>query len=182
MPVVIATIRQLQPTDKRSSFCAGNVELDRFFWQYAGQNRFLHHLGTTYVACTEPASDGEASICGFFTVAMSELAVSQAPASKKRSPHYPLPMLRLARMAVDQRYRGRGVGKQLLRAVLLLALDVGKQVACAGVVVDAKPEAVPFYESLGFIVLHPVAGHLGDRPQPIPMTLEIGQIRACVSG
>jgi hypothetical protein len=47
---------------------------------------------------------------------------------------------------------------------------------CLGVVVDAKPEAVAFYEKLGFIALEAVAGQLGDRPEPLPTFLELGAI------
>jgi hypothetical protein len=51
------------------------------------------------------------------------------------------------------------------------------EVGCSGVVVDAKPEAVAFYAKLGFVRLEVVAGELGDRPQPLPMFLEIGLLR-----
>ena len=39
--------------------------------------------------------------------------------------------------------------------------------------VDAKIEAVPFYEKLGFLRLEVVAGEVGDRPQPTSMFLEL---------
>ncbi|HEX2689325.1 MAG TPA: hypothetical protein VHN14_22035 [Kofleriaceae bacterium] len=47
---------------------------------------------------------------------------------------------------------------------------------CVGVVVDAKPDAVALYDKLGFIPLEVAAGELGDRPQPLPMFLELGQL------
>jgi hypothetical protein len=53
-----------------------------------------------------------------------------------------------------------------------MAADMG----CLGVVVDAKPDAVDFYRKLGFIDLQAEAGLLGDRPQPLPMFLELGAI------
>jgi len=49
---------------------------------------------------------------------------------------------------------------------------------CIGVVVDAKPQAVAFYERYGFTVLDVAQGQLGDRPEPLPMFLEIGAIPA----
>ena len=42
-----------------------------------------------------------------------------------------------------------------------------------GVVVDAKPEAVAFDAKLGFVPLAVTAGQLGDRPEPLPMFLEV---------
>ena len=59
-------IRRLHPEDDRSGFRSGNIELDRFFQRFAGQNQFRHHIGTTYVAV-----DG-ATILGFATVAPSD--------------------------------------------------------------------------------------------------------------
>lgn len=98
------------------------------------------------------------------------------PASKgRRLPRYPVPVLRLARLAVDGSAKGRGVGSALRRSVLLLAARMSDEVGCVGLVVDAKPDAVAFYEKLGFIHLEVVAGELGDRPQPLPMFLELGQ-------
>ena len=65
------------------------------------------------------------------------------------------------------------MGSVLLRAMLLLAQDLARTVGCAGVVVDAKADAVAFYERLGFIRLEAVSGELGDRPEPTPLFLAL---------
>lgn len=166
-------IRKLRPEDDRSGFGSGNIDLDRFFHRFAGQNQFKHHVGTTYVAV-----EGHA-VLGFATVAPSTIAVEDLPpARRKRLPGYPLPVLRLARLAVDARAQGRGVGLTLLKAVFVLARKLADELGCVGVVVDAKPEAVPFYTRYGFFGLTVVAGDLGDRPAPRPMFLELGAIPA----
>lgn len=165
-------VRRLAQGDDRTAFRSGNVELDRFFLRYAGQNQFQHHIGTTYVAL-----DDSGFIAGFATVAASEIAVGALPAPKrKRLPQYPMPVLRLARLAVDERAKGRGVGSLLLRSVFALAQRMTFDFGCVGVVVDAKPDAVAFYEKLGFVPLEAAAGQLGDRPEPLPMFLEIGLV------
>lgn len=164
------TVRKLSTDDDRSSFRSGNEDLDRFFARYAGQNQFRHHIGTSYVAVVDD------DIAGYATVVASEIApATRGSTQRKRAPRYPLPVLRLARMAVDQRHTGTGVASTLLRAVLLLAEQMATDVGCVGVVVDAKPDAVGFYEKLGFLPLQVTAGELGDRPQPLPMFLELGQ-------
>jgi GNAT superfamily N-acetyltransferase len=169
---VALEIRKLTPEHDRTAFRSGNADLDRFFARYAGQNQFRHHIGTTYVAI-----DTVGVIAGFATVAASELSPAAMPAPKRKQlPRYPLPVLRLARLAVDERFKGQGVGSELLRAVLVLASRMADDVGCVGVVVDAKPDAVAFYDKLGFIRLDVVAGELGDRPQPVPMFLELGQL------
>jgi GNAT superfamily N-acetyltransferase len=169
---VTVTVRRLKPGDDRTTFRSGNIDLDRFFARYAGQNQFRHHIGTTYVAV-----DANDTIQGFATVAASELASTRLSAAiRKRLPAYPIPILRLARLAVDRRALGRGVAQALLRTVFELAHKMSADMGCVGVVVDAKPEAAGFYHKLGFIELEAMAGLLGDRPQPLPMFLELGAI------
>jgi len=164
-------IRRLRPEDDRSAFRSGNIELDRFFQRYAGQNQFRHHIGTTYVA----TDSGE--ILGFATVAPSEITVDDLPPTRrKRLPQYPLPVLRLARLATDERARGRGLGSALLRAIFAMAHQLAADFGCIGVVVDAKSDAIGFYEQLGFVRLEVDAGHLGERPEPTPMFLDMAAI------
>lgn len=164
------TVRKLTPDDDRSQFRSGNPDLDRFFSLYAGQNQFRHHIGTTYVAV-----DDRGVIAGYATVAASELSPETMSASRrKRLPRYPVPVLRLARLAVSEACKGQGIGSLLLRHAFDLATRLASDVGCVGIVVDAKPDAIAFYERLGFIPLSLVSGELGDRPQPVPMFLELG--------
>lgn len=168
-------VRRLEPRDDRTGFRSGNIDLDRFFQRYAGQNQFRHHIGTTYVAV-----QGD-RIVGFVTVSSGEMvAKTLAKSLRRRLPAYPLPILRLARLAVDARFQGHGIGKLLLRAMLTLALEMRDRLGCIGVVVDAKPDAVAFYSSLGFTPIDLISGALGDRPEPVAMFLPIGLIAAAV--
>jgi ribosomal protein S18 acetylase RimI-like enzyme len=48
----------------------------------------------------------------------------------------------MARLCVDARGQGLGIGKDLLRHVLALAVEQRDRLGCAGVVTDAKPEAI----------------------------------------
>lgn len=169
------SIRPLQPQDNRRHFQSGDIELDRFFRKYAGQNQFRHHIGSSYIAVT-----GE-HICGFVTVSAGEITAENIPASlQKRLPSYPLPILRIARLAVDQRFQGLGIGRLLLKSMLTLALKMRDQTGCIGVAVDAKPAAVTFYRNLGFEALEIIQGALGERPEPVTLFLPIRQIElAC---
>jgi GNAT superfamily N-acetyltransferase len=165
-------IRALREGDDRSRFQSGDPDLDRFFYRFAGQNQFKHYLGVTYVAV-----DGDA-ILGFATVAPGHVEIDDLPASaRKKLPRYPLPVLRLARLAVDQSARGQGLGRQLLGFVLGLALQMASDYGCVGVVVDAKPDAVDFYQRYGFLSVDALEGRSDARPAPIPMFLAIRPIR-----
>jgi len=168
----VIEVRALRSDDHRGAFHSGQPDLDRFFHRYAGQNQFKHHLGVTYVA-VDLGIDGR--ISGFATVSASQIETSTlAPDQRKRLPRYPLPVLRLARLAVDEAAQGRGIGLSLVKAVLLLARKMASEVGCVGVVVDAKAEAIAFYERFGFETMTDLTeGELGDRPVPTPMFLPL---------
>jgi predicted N-acetyltransferase YhbS len=164
-------IRHLREEDDRSHFQSGEPELDRFFRQYAGQNQFKHHIGVTYVAIDNRR------IIGFVTIAAGHIEMEDLPTSeRKRLPRYPLPIVRLARLAVDASARGQGVGAKLLRFVIILAVRLANDYGCIGVVVDAKPDAIDFYSRYGFIAANPVEGQSDARPQPVMMYLSLHEI------
>lgn len=167
----MAEVRLLRPEDDRSRFCSGNLDLDRFFVRFAGQNQFRHHIGTTYVAVDEDV------VLAFATVAPGQVEITDLPESLRvRFPRYPLPVLRLARLAVDRQAQGRGLGSLLLVTVFELAHEMARTVGCTGVVVDAKGGAVAFYERLGFRVMDVRVGVLEDRPEPVAMYLHLSAI------
>jgi predicted N-acetyltransferase YhbS len=169
---MIVSIRRLRSSDDRSGFRSGQIDLDRFFLRFAGQNQFRHHLGTTYVALDESGL-----IVGFATVSASQIEVQDLPLAKtQRLPNYPLPVLRLARLATHEDFHSRGVGAVLLRAVFVLAHHMARDYGCVGVLVDAKSEAVDYYQRFGFFELSTLRGELGDRPAPTTMFLELGAI------
>src|SRR5690606_37300374 len=166
------SVRRLRSSDDRSSFRCGQLDLDRFFVRYAGQNQLRHHVGTTYVAVHDVEG-----ILGFATVSASQIEVRDLPTTKtKRLPSYPLPVLRLARLAVHEDSQGAGVGSALLRAVFILARQMAHSYGCVGVLVDAKPDAIAYYKRYGFFELTPLRGMLGERPEPTVMFLELGAI------
>ncbi len=161
-------VRLLGETDDRSSFRSGDEQLDLFFRRYAGQNQFRHHIGTTYVAVEDSA------ILGFATVTVGHVEIEDLPSGlRKKLPDYPLPILRLARLAVEQNAQGRGVGEHLMRTVFSLAIELREKLGCVGVVVDAKPGAEKYYIRYGFVELEVIEGEIEERPSPKPMFLPL---------
>jgi len=164
-------IRPLQKSDNRKEFESGQADLDYFFRRYAGQNQFRHHIGVTYIATDED------TIFGYMTVAMGTLEVEELSEKKSLPEHYPLPILRLGRLAVDNRYQGQGIGKQLLRHAFKLALQQRDTVGCVGVVIDAKTEAIEFYQKFGFRLIDELMeGEVRGNPPPNPLFLPIKSI------
>lgn len=164
-------IHRLSPADDRSRFRSGNLDLDRFFRRFAGQNQFRHHIGVTYIA----TAGGR--VLGFVTVTPSQIEIEDLPGDQTgQLPKYPLPVLRLARLAVDEKARRQGIGKGLLRFALGLSRRMSKEFGCIGVVVDAKRDAIGFYRNLGFEPMASLEGALHERPEPTPMFLPLSAI------
>ncbi len=165
-------IRALREDDDRTGFQSGDPDLDTFFQQYAGQNQFRHHVGITYIALDV------GRVIGYATVAAGHLEIDDLSTPlRKHLPRYPSPVLRLGRLAVDRTAQGRGTGTALLRFAMKLALEMAGEYGCIGLLVDAKPGAVEYYEAFGFMRLAPAEGGIASRPAPVAMFLPIGEIR-----
>ena len=130
-------IRPLRPDDDRSLFSSGDVELDRFFRNYAGQNHFRLHVGVTYVASTA------GRVVGYVTIAPGSMVIDRLPRrERQRLPAYPLPILRLARLAVATTHQGHGIGSRLVRFALELAREMAERFGCVGVAADVSADRI----------------------------------------
>lgn len=164
-------IRLLKKNDNRKNFSSGEELLDLFFHRFAGQNQFRHSIGATYVA------EENSEILGFMTIAPGSLEAESLPSSKVPL-NYPLPILRLGRLAVDQKHQGKGIGKVLLLKCLELALYQKEHFGCVGILVDAKEDAVSFYEQYGFFSLEQLQkGEIRTFPPLTPMFLNIKTVQ-----
>ncbi|MDP2431345.1 MAG: GNAT family N-acetyltransferase [Pseudomonadota bacterium] len=129
----------------RDGFDCGEPALNDFLLRQAGQQQ-RRGFGKTYVAVSEVG----ASVLGFVTVSAGQVATNKLPAHLKL-PRYPVPMLRIGRLAVSRTHQGQGIGQDLLAFALNLALEFSHRVGLYAVVVDAKNEkAGAFYAGLGF--------------------------------
>lgn len=167
-------VRFLQPGDDRSEFSCGNPDYDDFLRKYAGQNEFRHHVGRSIVV----VDDERVVACATFSLA--EIAIDALPPRAAHGlPRYPAPALRLARLAVDRRYQGLGLGRMLVSEVLGLALRLREEYGCVAVVVDALLGKREFYESLGFEKVGVVEG----KPRvagTVAMVLPLSHVQAAL--
>ena len=175
----MASIRLLRERDDRRHFTCGNSRLDRYFRDYAWLNHGVYRISKTYVAI-----EGE-NIVGFVTVTPGEIAVDSVPRARRVAGTplvYPLPVLRLARMGVRISHQRKGLGSALLRHGFGLAIQMESALGCVGVLVDAKPESVAFYQHVGFEPLESREGGLRESPAPVPMFLDTATIKAALGG
>ena len=168
-------IRRLLAGDDASAFRCGDPEHDLFLQRYAGQNQERLFVGTTYAALDGPR------VVGYATVAVGQIDRDDVPGQARGGlPRYPLPVLRLARLAIDEAFQGRGLGRRLAAYAFAVALQVRVAAGCTGVVVDAPPDRVGFYADLGFVELELVSGHSPIRPRPVAMFLPLASVEAAL--
>ena len=130
----------------RSDFRSGVEPLDRYFRNQVGQD--VRRRMAVCIVALEAETD---ALAGFYTLSAADIAVDAVPEQLTRKlPRYPtLPAARLGRLAVDERFRGRGLGGALLHDAVLRA--VGTDLGIHAMVVDAKDAAAEaFYRHHGF--------------------------------
>jgi len=138
-------IERLAAHHQRGGFDCGDADLNQFLSHQAGQLA-RKNFCKTYVAV---ADDGVA-VLGFVSVSVGQTQTAQLPPQLKL-PRYPAPILRIGRLAVDQKSQGLGIGQCLMGFALRMALEFSQQAGLYAVVVDAKhAQASQFYAGLGF--------------------------------
>jgi len=102
-----------------------------------------------------PAKENDADICAYYTLSPTEINRLALPnAVAKRLPHYPIPVILVAQLAVHLQAQGQGLGKVTLIRALQHAHEINEHLPSYAVVVDALDEDVQgFYEQFGFELL-----------------------------
>ncbi|QUS60801.1 GNAT family N-acetyltransferase [Synechocystis sp. PCC 7339] len=136
----------LEPSHDLGSFDCGVPELNLFLQKYALTNS-RNHTAKTFVALGEAGQ-----VIGFYSLVAGAVEHGAVPPRvSKGLGKYPIPVIVLARLAVDRRYQGLGLGKGLLKDALLRCLNVVEQIGARAIAVHAKDEeAAAFYERYDF--------------------------------
>lgn len=144
---MLKTIPITELTEKqRRSFSCGVTALDDYFKRFAKSNH-IKNIGKTFVL-VEESSD----IIGYYTISMGQVDFLSLPhVLCTHLPKYPIPIARIARLAVNLKKQRQGWGKFLLVDALHRILEASSLIAAFGVVVDAKDEiAKAFYMKFEF--------------------------------
>lgn len=146
-------ITQLEPSHVRDRFNSGSAPLDRYFREQVSQD-IRRRIASCFVALTD-----EQRIAGYYTLAAASIPLIDLPEkTAKNLPRYPsVPAVLLGRLAVDQAFKGLGLGAALLGDAVNRALRT--EIASFALIVEAKDEsAASFYVRHGFMPFH-------DRPR-----------------
>jgi ribosomal protein S18 acetylase RimI-like enzyme len=133
----------------RTSFHCGEEPLDRYFQTQATQD-IRRHIANCFVAVEALTS----VVAAYYTLSAASIPIVDLPPEEtKRLPRYPtLPAVRIGRLAVDQRFQGRGLGAAMLMNAAHRSLHA--DAAAYTLLVDAKnDQAVAFYQHHGFRTL-----------------------------
>lgn len=156
-------LRLLQDNDGCNALRLGDPELQPLKSFLRGHAKRFHrtNLAKTFVVVEQ----GQARIAAYVTVLCTQVSVSDVltPEGEDEYPYGDYPALRLARLAVDSRLQGAGMGSMLVDFVLSLARDqVMPHVGCRFLIVDAKQQSVGFYRKKGFSTI----GEVPDGGEP----------------
>lgn len=149
------TIERISDAHDFRRFRCGEHVLDHFLRRYALDND-RRGLGSTYVAIDDAAG----TVLGYVTLCTTSIHFEHVP--KDALPHYPVPAVLIARLGVDRRAQGRGIGAGLILHALRLAVGVAETMGVYAVVLDAMSDrAAAFYRKhFGFSELLDSPYHL----------------------
>jgi GNAT superfamily N-acetyltransferase len=163
-------IRRLEESDETGNFDCGDAPLNNYLNKHAWVNQEKSSIGVTYVAVEEAAPR---RVLGYFTIAMASVPREALPKKYVRGlPNYDLPLILLARLGVDLRFAGKGIGHALISEAFRISLRVSGEVGCRCVITDAYRDRMSWYARYGFV---PIEGAAAESPQR--MFLDIRTIR-----
>ncbi|APO88870.1 GNAT family N-acetyltransferase [Xanthomonas euvesicatoria] len=142
-------VEQLKPKrHDREGFACGEPTLDAYLRQQAAQ----HHragISTTHVL----VDDGDpARILGYYSLSAAQLLLTDLQeADRKHLPTYPVPAIRMGRLAVSASEQSKGHGDYVLAHAVARCLGLRNQLGVRVLLVDALHEkAARFYRAYGF--------------------------------
>jgi len=132
----------------RAGFDCGVEILNRYLTNLATQHR-SKGIATTFVLI-DP--DEPARILGYYTLSAASLSLERlTDADRKGLPAYPIPAVRIGRLAGATSARGRGLGEILLQNAVKRILRARSTLGVFAVIVEAKDaSAEAFYLKYGF--------------------------------
>lgn len=141
----LSPVHKLSEAAITDSFDCGQEELNRFLKRFALPNQAAN-AAQTYVACRENR------VVGYYSLAVGSVLQEQSPKrTVKGLARHPVPVMILARLAVDRSEQRAGIGRALLKDALLRTAQAADIAGIRALVVHAKnEEARRWYEGFDF--------------------------------
>jgi GNAT superfamily N-acetyltransferase len=138
-------VRKLAATDQVDGFDCGQAALNQFLQRYALVNQKANSA-QTYVCC-----QGDV-VVGFYSLVVGSADPQAVPSRvMKGLARHPVPVMILARLAVDKEHQRKSLGKALLKDALLRTAQAADIAGIRSLLVHAKDDvARQWYESWEF--------------------------------
>jgi len=151
-----------------SSFDCGVESLNTFLKSYALQNQGSNSARTFVSVRT-----GTLEVVGFYSLCAASVDFEQTPERiRKGLPRHEVPLVLLARLAVDVSCKGQGLGASLLQDAFLRFMKAQEAIGARALLAHAKDtSAKSFYEKWGFVSTEGLPLHLYILTKQIKMTL-----------
>ena len=139
------SIEKLRAEHDLAQFDCGNHELNRFLNRFALANQQAQSA-QTYVTCRDT------TVVGYYSLAFGSAAHEQTPERvKKGLARHPIPVMILARLAIDRGTQGKGLGQGLLKDALERSVRAAEIGGLRAMLVHAKDDSARvFYEHFNF--------------------------------
>lgn len=125
-------------------FCCGIVSLDDWLKHRAYTNQ-ISGATRTFVICVDNR------VVGYYALASGAISIESALGKFRRNMPNPIPVVILARLAIDNSCQGQGLGRALFRDAGLRVIQAADTIGIRGIIVHAiSEEAKNFYLALGF--------------------------------
>ncbi len=132
----LSVVARLDATHDADAFASGKEALDLFLKRHALANAAAGSA-RTYVVCR-----GSRRVVGYYSLAVGAAGHADAPGRvSKGLARHPIPVMVLARLAVDRGEQGRGLGRALLKDVLLRTARAAEIAGIRALLVHAKDAA-----------------------------------------
>jgi GNAT superfamily N-acetyltransferase len=144
---VSAPLSPPQPLDDHhqiETFDCGTPPLDDWLKRRARANQ-ASGASRTFVVCADDR------VVAFCALASGAVAVAAATGRFRRNMPDPIPVVVLARLAVDRAHQRHGLGRVLFRDAAMRIINAADTIGIRGILVHAvSEEAKAFYTALGF--------------------------------
>jgi len=142
----LSQVEKLTAAHSIDGFDCGKEPLDRFLKRFALTNQ-KSGSAQTYVVCR-----GDGRVVGYYSLCVGAVEHADAPERVgKGLARHPIPVMLLARLAIDRSEQGRGLGKALLKDALLRTAQAADIASIRALLVHAKDdEARAWYASFDF--------------------------------
>ena len=142
----LTLVGKLNNSHDVEGFDCGKEPLDRFLKRHALVNQKASS-SQTYVVCR-----GGGRVVGYYALVVGAVEHEDAPGRVgKGLARHPVPVMLLARLAVDRSEQGQGLGKALLKDAILRTAQAADIAGMRALLVHAKDdEAKAWYEGFDF--------------------------------